>query len=100
VSLFTVYLTPEVYAEIKDLPGYIKQRIKSEITSLSQNPRPSNSKSLNTSEFEHELRRIRLERWRIVYSIVEEDKSIDILAIRKRPPYDYGDLESLLEGIK
>jgi mRNA interferase RelE/StbE len=33
-----------------------------------------------------------------VYAITEEAKVVDILVVRKRPPYDYGDLESLLEG--
>ncbi|MDW8389037.1 MAG: hypothetical protein RMK84_02835 [Oscillochloridaceae bacterium] len=42
------------------------------------------------------MRRIRLERWRIVYAITEADQAIDVLTVRKRPPYDYGDLEQLL----
>jgi len=45
-----------------------------------------------------ELRRIRLDRWRIVYIINEDDESVDVLAVRKRPPYDYGDLSTLLGG--
>ena len=40
--------------------------------------------------------RLRLDRWRIVYGIMEEDKGVDVLAVRKRPPYDYGDLEELI----
>jgi mRNA interferase RelE/StbE len=31
-----------------------------------------------------------------VYGITEKDKVVDVLAVRKRPPYDYGDLEELL----
>jgi hypothetical protein len=27
----------------------------------------------------------------------EAEKAVDVLAIRKRPPYDYGDLAQLLE---
>jgi mRNA-degrading endonuclease RelE of RelBE toxin-antitoxin system len=34
--------------------------------------------------------------WRIVYLIEEKDKRITVLAIRKRPPYCYEDLVSLL----
>ncbi len=37
--------------------------------------------------------------WRIVYTIAELDNIIDILAIRKRPPYDYGDLATLLKSL-
>lgn len=43
-----------------------------------------------------ELWRFRLGRWRVVYAITEEDQIMDVLAVRKRPPYDYGDLDELL----
>jgi mRNA interferase RelE/StbE len=64
---------------------------------LADDPRPSTSKSLS-SEFDQELWRLRLDRWRVVYMISEADLVVDILAVRKRPPYDYRDLEALLEG--
>lgn len=32
----------------------------------------------------------------IKYAITEKDKTVDVLAIRKRPPYDYKDLKQLL----
>jgi hypothetical protein len=31
--------------------------------------------------------------------VTEAEKIIDVLAIRKRPPYDYGDLEKLLTQV-
>jgi mRNA interferase RelE/StbE len=31
-----------------------------------------------------------------VYTVTEKDRAIDVLAVRKRPPYDYGDLAALL----
>jgi len=30
-----------------------------------------------------------------VYAISEEERTVDVLAVRKRPPYDYGDLADL-----
>jgi len=42
-----------------------------------------------------ELRRLRIERWRVVY-MDEEWELVTVLAVRKRPPYDYEDLEELL----
>lgn len=39
------------------------------------------------------------DRWRIVYAVSEAEKAVDVLAVRKRPPYDYGDLEELLQKI-
>ncbi len=41
-----------------------------------------------------------LERWRLVYAITETESYVDVLAIRKMPPYDYGDLEQLLEELR
>jgi mRNA interferase RelE/StbE len=51
---------------------------------------------LHLPDIPYELRRIRIDRWRIIYAITEEDAAIDILAVRRRPPYDYGDLAELL----
>jgi len=34
-----------------------------------------------------------------VYAITETEHMIDVLAVRKRPPYDYGDLEGLLDDV-
>jgi len=106
VTYFTVYVTSSALGEIKDLPGNIRQRVKRAISDLGENAAPSNSKPLDLTEIaldldpDKNLRRIRLDRWRIVYSVSETEKIIDVLAIRKRPPYDYGDLGKLLEGIK
>ena len=47
-----------------------------------------------------EVRRIRLEGWRIIYAIDEEAKFVAVLAVRKRPPYDYEDLSDLLENLE
>ncbi|WP_376788420.1 type II toxin-antitoxin system RelE/ParE family toxin [Thermoflexus sp.] len=45
------------------------------------------------------MRRLRMDRWRIIYAVDERNKIIDVLAVRKRPPYDYGDLAELLESV-
>jgi mRNA interferase RelE/StbE len=44
----------------------------------------------------HELWRLRLDNWRIVYLIDREWDGIYVLAVRKRPPYQYQDLPDLL----
>lgn len=99
MSNYTVYISPETFQAIKQLPGNIRQRIKKAIRELSNNPRPPESKRLNYPEFERELWRLRLDSWRIVYAITEVDNAVDVLAVRKRPPYDYQDLEILLEQL-
>ena len=100
MSRYTVYVTPRTLREINDLPGNVRQRIRYAIGQLADNPRPSNSKQLVVPAFERELRRLRLDRWRIVYAITDTDAVVDILTVRKRPPYDYGDLAQLLEDAR
>ena len=43
-----------------------------------------------------EARRLRLDTWRIVYLVDEQWEIITVLAVRKRPPYNFGDLRELI----
>lgn len=99
MSRYTVYIIPSAWPKIKELPGNIRQRVKRAIDSLADNPRPIKSKALDAPDFESEVRRLRLDQWRIVYAITEADNIVDVLTVRKRPPYDYGDLEELLREV-
>jgi mRNA interferase RelE/StbE len=98
LSRYTIYIIPRALREIKNLPGNVRQRVKRAIDALADDPRPSRSEGLNVPNFEGELRRLRLDKWRIVYVVTETDSTVDVLAVRKRPPYDYGDLAVLLEA--
>jgi mRNA interferase RelE/StbE len=100
MSRYTVYVVPQAWKEIKALPGYMRQRAKRAVDGLTSDPRPGGSKQLDFPDLEPELHRLRLGRWRIVYAVWEREQAVDVLAVRKRPPYDYGDLESLLAGIE
>lgn len=94
--MYTLYVVPVAWDEIKGLPGHIRAQVRQQISQLANSPRPANSKQLDVSGVPYELRRLRIDRWRIVYAVTEDDAAIDILAVRKRPPYDYGDLAELL----
>jgi mRNA-degrading endonuclease RelE of RelBE toxin-antitoxin system len=102
VSLYRLYVTPSALREIKQLPGHVRQRARRAIGDLADNPRPSDSTPLDLSDqrVDCEVRRLRLEKWRVIYTITEDVKTIDVLAVRKRPPYDYGDLGQLLGGTR
>lgn len=100
MSQFRVYVTPEALAEIKNLPGNVRQCIRETIRELAKQPQPSYSKQLQFSNPDRQLFRIRLDNWRIVYAVSEGEKAIDVLAVRKRPPYDNGDLVQLLEELE
>lgn len=93
---YTVYVIPDAWQEIKDLPGHMRQRVRRAVDALAENPRPAKSKQLDVPDLKPELYRLRLDRWRIVYAITEEHSLVDVLAVRKRPPYDYDDLEDLI----
>lgn len=38
--------------------------------------------------------------WRVIYAIDEEFQQVAVLAIRKRPPYDYEDISDLLANLE
>jgi mRNA interferase RelE/StbE len=97
VSRFNVYVTPAAWKEIKALPGRVRQRVRKAVEAFAENPRPAKSKALDVPGLQVEVRRLRLDRWRILYAITEAEQAVDVLAVRKRPPYDYGDLEALLK---
>ena len=98
VKRFTVYITPTALKEAKRLPGNVRQRIREAIDNLEDDPRPSKSKALDVRGLpvKAEIRRLRIERWRVLFAINENESIVDVLAIRKRPPYDYGDLSEIL----
>lgn len=77
----------------------------SELTDLYKNEFWSHNRTQHevakmlAADVEAELWRLRLDNWRILYAIDESQGIVDVLAVRKRPPYDYGDLEELLEDL-
>ncbi|MCI0380102.1 MAG: type II toxin-antitoxin system RelE/ParE family toxin [Gemmataceae bacterium] len=93
---YKVFVTPEALKEIKNLPGHIRQRVRRAVKGFTQNARPAKSKALDLPDLLVEVRRLRIDRWRLVYFVSDSDETIDVVAVRKRPPYDYGDLEALL----
>ena len=99
MSRYKVYIIPRAWVEVKDLPGHMRQRVRQAISELADDPRPPHSRELDAPDVKRELRRLRLDRWRVVYAITEADNAVDVLAVRKRPPYDYGDLTKLLEEV-
>lgn len=99
MTAYQVYITPRALKETKELPGYMRQRIRRAIQDLASDPRPANSQELDLRGLAQEVRRLRLDMWRVVYAITERDTIVDVLAVRKRPPYDYGDLNALLSEL-
>jgi mRNA-degrading endonuclease RelE of RelBE toxin-antitoxin system len=89
--------------EIAALPGHIRQRVRRAVSDLRETPRPSQSRILEMPDDVQleslEARRLRLDNWRIVYVVDEHWEIITVLAVRKRPPYNYDDLRHLLARV-
>ncbi len=100
---YDVWIEPAVHQARKHLPGHFRQRVKRVIAALADDPRPPNSRALDVSELDVppdvEPRRIRMDLWRVVYAVNDAEAWVGVLAVRKRPPYDYEDLEELLAEI-
>ncbi len=95
-----LWIEERAKAEIRRLPGHVRQRIREAVQALGSEPRPEGSRALRTRPgMEVEARRLRVDRWRIVYVVDEEYSEVGVLAVRKRPPYDYRDLPELLSEL-
>jgi mRNA interferase RelE/StbE len=99
IQHFRLWIEPEVHAAREDLPGNVRQRVRRLITSLANEPRPANSRVLDVDGLDIpvsvEIRRVRLEKWRILYAINEAEGWVWVLQIHKRPPYQYEDLPEI-----
>lgn len=96
---YTVFVIPQAWQEMKALPGNMRQWVKREVDLLRDNPRPGRSKQLTVETSDVMLFRLRLDRWRLVYAISKDSRQIYVLAVRKRPPYNYDDLADLLTQV-
>jgi mRNA interferase RelE/StbE len=100
---YDVWVEPAVHQARKQMPGRFRQRVKRAIAALADDPRPPKSRPLDVSDLDVppdvELRRIRMDPWRMVYAVNDAEAWVWVLAVRKRPPYDYEDLEELLAEI-
>ena len=92
-----VELSQTAFIDLKRLQGNVRRQMIIAINALELDPRPFNSKPLEIEDEEREIRRLRLGKWRIIYVIIGGNPII--LGIRKRPPYDYDDLNRLVEEV-
>ncbi len=91
-----VYARPDFWRELKRLPGHKRRAVETFVTTLKTNPRGPRSKLLSQQITTTEVRRWRSDSLRVLYLIDDESRWVALIAIRERPPYDYGDLESLI----
>ena len=72
--------------ELESLSAPLIRRILAKIELLSKNPRPAGCKKLKGA---HDLWRIRIGEYRVIYSIIDSDIRIEIITVRhRRQAYD------------
>jgi len=100
VSGYQLYVVPQAWDELQRLPGNMKHRVRKAIDDLIGEPHPPASKRLDhAASTTVVLLRLRIDNWRIVYAVDADARLIRVVAVRKRPPYDYQDLASLIGAI-
>lgn len=67
--------------ELEALPAAVVQRIVLKIAGLAHNPGPRGSKKI---QGEKNLWRIRHADYRVIYRVIDRQKSVDIISIRHR----------------
>jgi mRNA interferase RelE/StbE len=88
---YQISYTDEARQALKTLNGNYRQRIRRLIESFSDTPRPVNAKELRDLPGRY---RLRLDRWRVVYRVNDEDMTVLILRVqRKAGPEIYQDIE-------
>ena len=81
----------EVRHALRSLPGFYRQQVRRMLEALPENPRPPRSGPLR--EGIPNGCRIRLGRWRIIYQVDDDERTIYVLAIRRKTgPETYQDL--------
>ena len=87
---YRIDYTEEARRALHTMPGNYRQRTRRLVEALANNPHPPGSRKLRDLPGYY---RIRLDRWRIIYRIDDEDLVVTILRIaRKAGPETYHDL--------
>jgi mRNA interferase RelE/StbE len=80
--MYSISIKSSALKELSKLPKATVKKAEKAIDGLAHNPRPDGVKKLKASE--EDLYRIRIGDYRIIYSIEDEIKIVDILKIGHR----------------
>jgi len=85
--LYRLRLSKEAQRQIEHLPGHIRQRIRQTIAELAYDPRPAAAKQMEDDLSEYY--RIRIENYRVIYTINDDIVLVEIVRVMKRTPKTY-----------
>jgi len=101
---YELFVEPEVHEARTRLPGHVRQRVKRAIDDLTHASRPADSSDVDvtglTVPIGVEIRRLRVDVWRILYAVSDGEGWVWVLAIHRRPPYDYEDLADIVAWLQ
>jgi mRNA interferase RelE/StbE len=104
VTRYALLIEPDAHQERKRLPGHVRQRIRQTFDDLAEDPRPPHSQSLDVAGLDVppgvEVRRLRIQQWRVIYALNNDEHWVWILAVRQRPPYNYEGLDDLIAKLE
>jgi len=85
--LYQLWIKDEAKAEIGKLPDHMRAQVRRAIESLRLAPRPYYSMEMTPpSSTQVEVRRLKIEHWRVIYIVDEEWSEVGILAVRDGSP--------------
>ena len=83
--------TKQAKNDLRNLPGHVRQIALRIVNSLAENPRPPEARELREKPGRY---RIRLDKWRLIYRVYDEDRAILLLRVRQKTgPEVYEDVE-------
>ncbi len=87
---YRLRISKEVQREITGLPGNMRQRVRRVIAELANNPRPPAAKPMADDLADYY--RIRIDAYRIIYTIDDDVVLVEIIRVARRTPRTYTDL--------
>jgi len=81
VTDYAVVVSDRASREIEDLPASIAARVYRKLASLGPQPRPHGVKKLSGRR---DLWRIRVGEYRVIYSIDDRARAVDVVRVRHR----------------
>jgi mRNA interferase RelE/StbE len=91
MKTYQVILLPGAYKDLRTVPAQLKNRVRAAISALATDPYPDKARQLR-DPYSH-FYRIRIEAWRIIYSVDEDIVVVEVAYIRRKTgPETYEDL--------
>ena len=83
-KVYEVRLEPRAQKELDEIPGKVFAKIDKAVFGLARNPRPFGVKKLD-----EKIHRIRVQDWRILYAIFDQEARVVILRLKRRNEKTY-----------